>query len=257
MCRHWRQHRRLSQLELALAADISQRHISWLENGKSRPSKDMVIRLSEAMDLPLRERNILLNAAGFTDFYDETPLEAPTMAPVLEAFNRMLSHHDPMPAFVVDRFWNVVKKNRAAEAMLNLAGDIKTMMADVGMTGEINLALLTLHPNGLRNYVTNWEQAAPEFVRRLQREYLATGDAEVTATLQRFIELAGDVGKLEPAKPAPVFPLDFQIGDIRLSLFTVLCTLSSPLDITTDELRLEAFYAADEHTEAFFANLIN
>ena len=241
-CRRWRQFRKLSQLDLALAADVSQRHVSWLETGRSRPSREMVVRLSEAMDLPLRERNTLLSAAGFAPLYNESPLEEAAMAPVLEALNRVLQHHDPLPAVVIDRFWNVKRMNNAAQLMLGLAGDPQAMQDAVGGGGDINLALLTLHPDGMRPFISNWEQAAPSFIRRLRGEARASGDPEMEARFARFIEAAGPVADSETLLDPllPVLPLELDINGVALSLFTVISTFGTPQDVTTDELRIEA-----------------
>lgn len=256
-CRRWRQFRKLSQLELALAADVSQRHVSWLETGRSKPSRDMVMRLSEAMEIPLRERNVLLRAAGFAAVYGESTLEEPAMAPVLDALNHLLEHHEPLPAVVIDRFWNVKKLNQAAGLMLSLAGDPQYMRDRIGAGGELNLALLTLHPEGLRQYIANWEQAAPSFIRRLRVEALACGDPEVQATFARYIAHAGPVAATDTVADSllPVLPLELDIDGLQLSLFSVISTFGTPQDITTDELRIEAFYPTDEHTRQFFTGM--
>jgi transcriptional regulator with XRE-family HTH domain len=256
-CRQWRQFRKLSQLDLALSANVSQRHVSWLETGRSKPSREMVVRLSDAMEIPLRERNVLLQSAGYASGYNETSLDEPAMKPVLEALNHVLQHHDPLPAVVVDRFWNVKKKNQAAGLLLGLAGDPEILLNNIGATDEINLALLTLHPQGLRQYITNWDQAAPAFIRRLKSEALACGDQKVGALFAGLFELAGPVDDGEPftAGLLPVLPLELNINGLELSLFSVISTFGTPQDITTDELRVEAFYPTNEKTEAFFKNL--
>lgn len=273
VCRQWRQFRKMSQLDLALAANISQRHISWLETGRSRPSREMVIRLSDAMDIPLRERNILLQTAGFSSAYRETTLNEPAMAPVLDALNHVLSHHEPLPAVVVDRFWNVKRKNRAADLLLGIDGDRDAMLERIGSGGEINLALLTLHPQGLRPYIRNWQQVAPSFIHRLKSEALASGDSKVREHFARYIELAGPIEDGSPAAdpaatpaaapaaaPAnnsllPVLPLELDIHGLQLSLFSVISTFGTPQDITTDELRIEAFYPTDAKTQQFFQSM--
>ena len=181
ICRQWRQFRKLSQLDLALAANVSQRHLSWLETGRSQPSREMVVRLSDALDVPLRERNALFQSAGFAPVYSESRLEDPVMAPVLDALNHVLEHHEPLPAVVVDRCWNMRKKNRAADLLFSLGGEPAGMLQRIGDQGEFNLALITVHPLGLRQYIENWEQAAPAFIRRLQREALASGEPELQA----------------------------------------------------------------------------
>ena len=246
--------RKLSQLELALAADVSQRHLSWLETGRSLPSRDMVMRLSAAMDIPLRERNTLLQAAGFAAAYNETDLDEPVMTPVLDALNHVLGHHDPFPAIVVDRFWNVKMRNASADRLFNITGDLDERLEKMGATGELNIALLTLHPEGLRQFVVNWDQVLPLFVHRLKRESLASGDPAVQKQCAELIELAGpveDVGSIAD-NLFPVLPLKLSIDGMVFSLFSVISTFGTPQDITTDEIRIEAFYPADEGTERFF-----
>ena len=254
VCRQWRQMRKLSQLDLALAANISQRHISWLETGRSQPSRDMVIRLSEAMEIPLRERNVLLQSAGFASLYNESALNEPRMAPVLEALEKVLQHHNPLPAVVIDRLWNLKMHNSAAELMLQLC-DLPDMQ-EQSNNGEkdINLFELTLHPKGLRPFISNWEQIAPALVQRLQVETLASGDPEVQSRFETLMELAGPLHFLEPALGSllPVLPLELNVDGLELSLFSVISTFGTPQDITTDELRIEAFYPSNEATQAFF-----
>jgi transcriptional regulator with XRE-family HTH domain len=256
-CRYWRQFRKLSQLELALAANVSQRHVSWLETGRSRPSREMVVRLSDAMDIPLRERNALFQSAGYAAAYSETELDAPTMAPVLDALNHVLQHHEPLPAVVVDRFWNVRKTNKATDLMFSIGGDPEAMLRDIGDNGEMNLALLTLHPKGLRRFIVNWEQAAPAFIRRLKKEALASGDPDMQARFKTYIELAGSVEDSDPvtANLLPLLPLELCINGLELSLFSVISTFGTPQDITTDELRIEAFYPTDTKTAEFFRSM--
>ncbi|MEL6448760.1 MAG: helix-turn-helix transcriptional regulator [Pseudomonadota bacterium] len=254
VCRRWREHRKLSQLELALAANVSQRHLSWLETGRSKPSRDMVVRLAEAMAVPLRERNVMLRAAGFTPAYRESALDEPAMAPVLDALNQVLDHHDPLPAVVVDRAWNVVRRNTAAGLLLSLGGDPGAMLEAIGGDGQFNLALLTLHPEGLRPFIANWDQAAPAFVRRLQHEALASGDPALQARFAEYIALADlpDTGETVTEALLPVLPLEVCAGPVSLSLFSVISTFGTPQDVTTDELRIETFYPTDAATRAFF-----
>lgn len=259
-CKHWRQYRKFSQLDLALAADVSQRHISWLETGRSRPSRDMVVRLAQAMDIPLRERNVFLNAAGFAALYSEKSLDEPSMAPVFDALSHVLKHHDPYPAFVVDRLWNIQMKNAGADLLLSVIGDADQLWRDIGDDGKHNIALLTLHPNGLRNYISNWQEAAPDFIRRLKKEAAASGDKELHEKIEAIIACAklGNGGAVldhssDVHGVLPVLPLDFKFGDLSLSMFSVISTFGTPQDITTDELRIEAFYPADESSKVLFA----
>ncbi|MGH1374112.1 MAG: helix-turn-helix domain-containing protein [Cellvibrionaceae bacterium] len=261
LCREWRRFRQLSQLDLALAAEVSQRHVSWLETGRSHPSRDMVIRLSEAMNIPIRERNVLLQSAGFSAIYSESSLNDPIMAPVMNALNHVLKNHEPLPAVVVDRFWNVKKQNQAAQLLLSLGATDQLQAQITNPQGEINLALLTLHPNGLRQYISNWKQAAPAFIQRLKDEAIASGDPSVKETFGEYITMAGDLG-LEASKTPtpqgqllPILPLELDIDGLKLSLFSVISTFGTPQDITTDELRIEAFYPTDDATQAFFESM--
>lgn len=252
--RRWRHHRKLSQLDLALAAGVSQRHVSWLETGRSQPSREMVIRLSDAMEIPLRERNVLLQSAGYSALYTEKRLDEPGMEPVLEAVRHLLDHHDPYPAVAVDRFWNVKMQNVAAGSLLGLVDDPSVMTDATSEQGEPNLALLSLHPEGLRRYIANWSQVAPPFIRRLRSEALASGDARMQARFERFIALAGSIGEAEWGHEGltPVLPLEIVVGDVVLRVFSIISTIGTPQDVTADELRVEAFFPADPDTERFF-----
>ena len=252
-CRKWRQFRKLSQLDLALEANISQRHLSYLETGRSRPSREMVIQLCNAMDVPLRERNGLLQAAGYSALYKESGLDEPTMAPVMNAVRRVLDHHSPLPAIVVDRFWDVKMTNTAADRLFGLIG----AMSDLFNADTLpNIAELTLHPKGLRKFITNWEQSAPLFVSRLRSEIASSVDEQVKGRLEGYIELASPLNEQSHFEQSllPVMPLDINIGGIGLSLFSMISTVGTPQDITTDELRVESFYPNDEATELFFKN---
>lgn len=255
--RSWRRYRKLSQLELALVAGVSQRHVSWLETGRSKPSREMVIRLSEAMEIPLRERNTFLQTAGFANVYTEKALDEPAMSAVFDVIRTILDHHDPMPAVVVDRLWNVRMKNRGADLMFSLAGDSEAVWRSIGDDGEHNLALLTLHPQGLRPYIANWDAAAPEFIRRLKREALASGDSRMQEKFEKIIALAGPIAEVGDSRShlMPVLPLEIAVNGLNLSLFSVITTFGTPQDITTEELRIEAFYPSDKDTAAVFQNL--
>lgn len=248
LCRYWRRARHQSQLELAGRAGISQRHLSWLETGRSHPSRAMVLRLAQAMDLPLRERNALLNAAGFAAVYRESTLDEPHMAPIRRALDAVLGHHEPFPAIVVDRRWNRVLGNRAADLMLALGGAASPGAA------PFNLAAATLAPDGLRRFIRNAEVALPLFVQRLRSEALGSGDVAAIAQVEALLRDAGDLPA--PALPGdplvPVIPLELQFGDLELALFSVISTFGTPQDVTTDELRIEAFYPSDDATRAFF-----
>lgn len=255
--KQWRRHRKLSQLELALAADVSQRHVSWLETGRSQPSRDMVLRLAAAMELPLRDRNVLLHAAGYAPVYRESALTDDAMAPVHDALKHVLDHHNPLPAIVIDRMWNLVMSNESAMRLFSQVGDLAAMNAELGGGDAINFALLTLHPKGLRNVIANWEVAGPALVQRLSSEAMSTADPALREQFEQWIALAGSVDAFGAPFPPllPVLPLELALGDVRLSLFSTLSTFGTPQDITTDELRVEAFYPADTNTAEFFKTI--
>lgn len=251
--RNWRRFRKMSQLDLALTADVSQRHLSWLETGRSHPSRDMVLRLSEALEVPLRDRNQLLTSAGFAGVFSQKALDDPGMQPVLGVLKDMLEHHEPYPALVLDRLWNVKMKNAAADVLFSIAGDPDALWQAVGDSGEHNIARLTIHPNGLRQFISNWEAVGGPFIRRLKREALDSGDAQV---MEKYLELESIAGEIIDATPdqslLPVLPLELALGSLKLSLFSVISTFGTAQDITTDELRIETFYPTDTATAEFF-----
>lgn len=256
--KRWRKHRKLSQLELALNADVSQRHVSWLETGRSLPSRGMVVRLSEAMQLSLRDRNHILNSAGYAALYAESGLEEPDMAPVVNALQRMLDHHEPFPALVVDRLWNVRMKNQAADLLFGITGDPEQLWNAVEDNGEHNLALLTVHPKGLRQFISNWDEIAGAFIRRLQREAAESNDPKVYAKLEQLSTHLDNIDQsAATVKPLlPILPLEFGPfpgNTPTLSLFSVFSTFGTPQDITADELRIETFYPTDQATTEFFS----
>lgn len=253
-CRKWRQFRKLSQLDLALEANISQRHLSYLETGRSRPSRDMVIQLCHAMDIPLRDRNGLLKAAGYSALYKESGLDEPTMAPVIRAVSRVLEHHNPLPAIVIDRFWDVRMTNASADRLFSLIGSMSDMFDPDTQQERLNIAKLTLHPKGLRKLITNWEQSAPLFINRLRSEIASSLDEDVKERLQSYIALVPPLnGPDNVEQPLlPVMPFNINIGGFTLSLFSMISTVGTPQDVTTDELRVESFYPNDEATELFF-----
>lgn len=252
--RHWRKTRKLSQLELALNAEVSQRHISWLETGRSQPSREMIVRLSDAMDVPLRERNQLLNAAGFSKLYSEKALDEPSMAPVSTILLEMLKHHEPYPAYVLDRHWNIKMKNSAADVLFEMGdNDPDAVWQAVGDDGNHNLALLSVHPNGLRQYITNWDEFIGLFMRRLRKEASESSDKDAMQAYQTLSEYAGNLPEENLSEQLlPIISLDMNLNGIALSLCSVISTFGTAQDITTDELRIETFYPANEETARFF-----
>lgn len=253
--RQWRRFRKMSQLDLAVAADVSQRHVSWLETGRSQPSREMVLRLSDAMEVPLRDRNQFLNAAGFAAIYKESGLDEPSMESVRTVLNDILSNHNPYPAVVLDRYWNIQMQNQSADRFFAIPGDPQLLWDAVGDSGERNIARLTVHPNGLRQFISNWDSVIVQFMRRLKNEARDSGDPEV---MERYNQLEGyvDISDTQPTTELlPMLPLQLQLGDLQLSLCSVISTFGTAQDITANELRIEAFYPTDELTRTVFSGL--
>ena len=248
--RQWRALRGVSQLRLGTEAEISTRHLSFLETGRSRPSRGMVLRLAEALDVPLRERNALLAAAGFAPLYRRSALEEPELAPVARVLDFLLARHEPFPAYLVDRCWRMLRGNTAAgRAFVHFAGP-----DPVWRETPPNLLRLTLHPGGLRPWVANFDEVAAWLVVRLQREVVFdAGDDELAALLADVTSFPG----LPDAPPAPdpgraldpVLPLHLKRGDLELRLFSAITTFGTPQDVTLHGLRIESFMPADAATE--------
>ncbi|MGH8444052.1 MAG: helix-turn-helix domain-containing protein [Solimonas sp.] len=257
LLRDSRRGRRLSQLELSLQAEVSQRHLSFLESGRAQPSREMVLQLAETLDLPLRERNRLLLAAGYAGVYPQRPLEAPDMQPVVQALDILLRHHEPYPAAVVDRAWNLLRTNAVAPKLFAALGVDDAMWQAVCGNGPRNLLKLTLHEQGVRQHIANIEDVAPPLLARTAREALE--HASVAAVLDEVLRYPGLPRHwrqidLKQA-PLPVLPTEFAVGGLRVRLFSMLTTFGTPLDVTTDELRVESFFPADAESDALLRAL--
>lgn len=255
MLREHRRTRRLSQLDFSLQADVSQRHLSFLESGRARPSREMVLMLAEALDLPLEARNRMLLAAGFAGIYPKRPIDATGMAPVREALSRILAQHEPFPAFVVDRAWNLLLHNDATPRMLAALGGMEAMAARVG--GPPNLLKMTLHPEGLRPFIANFDEIAAPLLSRTAREALE--HPGVDAVLQEVLRYPGlpvRGRQVEWGEPMlPILPTCFRVGELEIRLFTTLTSFGTPLDVTADELRIECLFPADAASEAILRAL--
>lgn len=246
--RSWRGRRNQSQLHLAGAAGVSQRHISFLETGRSRPSREMVMHLGLVLDMPLRDRNGMLVAAGFAPVYPERSIDDPELADIRRALDAMLAAHDPFPAYVIDRHWNMVMANPAAGHLIAAMPPAAHIHAD-------NMAKLVLHPDGLRTVAENWNDAAAATLLRLEREAdESPGDHELLALLKEvrsYPDLPDDreLSRV-PSVHELLLPIKVRLGEQPLSFFTTIATLASPSDITLQELRLETLLPADKQTEA-------
>ena len=244
----WRQQRRLSQLDLALTCGVSQRHVSFLESGRARPSRNMILRLSETLDVPLRDRNHLLTAAGFAPIFKARSLDDPQMNQVMAAVQMMLANHAPFPALAIDRAWNIVLTNEPFERLARIIGD--DVWDRVG-SDRRNLMRLFFHAEGIRSFVTNWSEISPLLWLRAQREADALGGQDMRDILQALrghqdqATLNGALG----SGLVPILPLKICKDGLVLSLFTVIATFGTAQDITADELRVESLFPADEATD--------
>ena len=250
LLRHWRDARGLSQLGLALRARVSARHLSFVETGRSQAGRDLVLRLASAMDLPLRDRNAALTAAGYAPVFRHGSLQTPEMEPVARAVDFMLRKQEPYPAMVVDRLCNILKMNEASGRFLRL-------FLDPLPHGSLNIVRLLLEPGPVRAAVLNWSEVAERIIVRLRRDLLAGPDCpELGAMLDelsaRVPELPGTGRALAPdASAPPVVPTEFRLGDRRLRLFTTLTSFGSPQDVTLQELKIECSFPADDATDAY------
>ena len=242
-----RQARRMTQLELAMEAQVSQRHLSFLEKGRSHPSRAMVLILADALHLPFRERNELLLAAGYAPLYEECALTAPEMAQVKRALNFILEKQEPYPAVVLDRYWNLLMSNRAAERFFGM------MIEPSSLPAPPNLIRLMFDPDRLKPFVRNWPAVARNLIDRLHRE--AVGgmlDARSQSLLGEIEALTGSLtlSRQEPGEPAaPFLPVEFQVGEDLYSYFSAVTSLGGPHEVTAQELRIECFFPADQATE--------
>src|SRR6201996_1523618 len=245
-----RKWRGLSQLQLASAADCSQRHISFLELGRTQPSREMMRRLSVALGLSFRQSNDLLLAAGFAPIWSDTPFDAETLAPVRQALDFMLAQPEPYPAVVVDRRWNLLQANKGAVAL------VEVLLGPLTPGAAINLADALVAPDVLRPYLTNWPEVVAYFVRSVEADAAADATAETVALRDRLLSYPDVQASLatpsaETAGP-PVLPMRFAKGGVALELFTTLTTLGMSLDVTLQELRIESFFPMDEATRVVF-----
>jgi transcriptional regulator with XRE-family HTH domain len=243
--RAWRQRRRLSQLELASEADVSTRHLSFVETGRAAPSRAMVLRLAEQLDVPLRDRNLLLVSAGYAPVYAETPIDEPRMGSVRTALRRLLDGHEPYPAVVVDRFWNLIDANAAAGLFTEAAP------AEL-LEPPVNVLRLSLHPDGMARDIVNLAEWRAHMIERVRRHVALTADPSLSRLYEELREYPGPepAAAVRPTAGANdvVLPLRIRSGDGELSFFTTIATFGTPIDITLAELAIELFYPADEVT---------
>src|SRR5215471_11906103 len=240
LLRDWRQRRRLSQLDLAIAANVSSRHLSFVETGRAKPSSEMILHLAEHLDVPLRDRNTLLLAGGYAPAFPEHALSAPELAAVQQALQRVLAGHEPYPAVVVNRWWELVTANRGIEMFIR---DVKPELLEP----PANVLRLSLHPDGMAPRIANLPEWRAHLLTRLHRQAAAAGDARLAALHQEIRGYPG--GESAPPQATDVaVPLRYRHGGRELSFFSMTAVIGAPMDITVGELALESFYPADEAT---------
>jgi transcriptional regulator with XRE-family HTH domain len=247
--REWRQRRRLSQLDLAGHAAVSTRHLSCMETGRALPSREMVLRLADRLEVPLRERNRLLTAAGYAPLYREHALADPEMQPAAQAVQRVLKAHEPYPALAVDRHWNMVASNRMVPLLLS---DLPPEM----LAPPVNVLRLSLHPQGLAPRILNLAQWRHHLLHRLQQQVRASGDPTLAALADELGGYPAPHGDDGTHPQADVYvPLRVRSPVGVLNLISIITVFGTPTDITLSELALETFFPADEETAAALRGL--
>lgn len=247
LLRYWRRMRGTSQLELASAAATTPRYVSFVETGRAQPSRQMVARLAGALDVPLRERNGLLLAAGYAPSYPHARLDAPELAQVRAALTAMLEQHEPFPAVVLDPGWNVLRANDGATRLFG------GLLAPDPIPEPANVLRLMIEPGPVRDAVLNWPEVVPALLDRARREavggVLDLQTAELVGELRARPEVARVLAGAEPSPAAPpVLGVRFRLAGADRAFFSVVSTVGTPIDVTAQELRLEAFFPADEAT---------
>jgi transcriptional regulator with XRE-family HTH domain len=248
LLRQWRDIRGKTQLDLSFDAGVSQRHISFVESGRSIPSRQMLIDLAQALDVPLRERNELLMAAGYAPLYSDQALDAPLMNSISRALQRMLLQHEPFPAIVMDRHWNVLMTNDAAPRLFGCFIDMAARPT------PRNLLHLMFDPAGMRPFVANWPQTARGLLARAYREALGHVIDERTkvllAELSQYPGVKPEWRTPSPGDAMPMIPLTFVKDGVTLKYFSMITTVGTPQTVTAEELRLECMFPADDATES-------
>nr|WKF61899.1 hypothetical protein HUO10_006431 [Paraburkholderia busanensis] len=260
LLRHWRDMRGVSQLDLSFNAGVSQRHISFIESGRSVPSRQMVLDIAQTLDVPLRERNTLLLAAGYAPVYADTAWNAAEMQSVTKALDRMLRQHEPFPAIVMDRYWNVLMTNASAPRFFNCFIDM------AARKGPRNMLHLIFDPDGMRPFVAEWQTVADSLIQRVHRESVGRviddTTRELLDALRAYPDVAVDLssGRASNTDPAstsmPVIPIGFIKNGRVLKYFSMVASVGTPQTIAAQELRIECMFPADDETEALHLEML-
>jgi transcriptional regulator with XRE-family HTH domain len=246
LLRDWRQRRRLTQLDLSVQADVSARHLSFLETGRARPSREMVLLLADELDVPLRGRNELMTAAGFAPAYTEHSLDDAELGDVMGSLQRILQGHQPYPAVLVDGYWNMLGANRAAELFTGLVDP--QLLAP-----PVNVLRVSLHPRGLAPHIADLAEYAAHTISRARRQAERSASTGLRALVDELVGYCRDAGIDHVAQPRDriVLPLRLRLPDRELALFSTIAVLGAPLDVTLDEIAIESFFPADEATATY------
>lgn len=254
LLRHWRTARGMSQLDLALHAGFSARHVSFIETGRAQPSRQALLVLAEALEVPLRDQNRLLEAGGYAHVYRTTPLAADEMTHIRGVVQFILDRHLPYAAVVLDRYGNCLTANSAAERLM--ASVVDPSLLSAGM----NYLRVVFHPLGVRRFVVNWEEVARHLLGRAERELAQMQNDDTASAL--LVELRGYAGLAPSHRPSAtisagdlLLPMHLKMGDLELRLFSTIMTLGTPQDVTLQELRIETFFPADAASEAAWMRL--
>jgi len=254
LLRHWRDLRGKSQLDLSLDSGLSQRHLSFIESGRSVPSRQTLLDISQALDIPLRDRNTTLLAAGYAPIYSEGTWNAPEMQSITKALERVLRQHEPFPAMVMDRYWYVILKNDAAPRFFKNFIDLEKRES------PRNLLHLMFDPAGMRPYIANWEDVAAGLFQRVYRESVGRvvdeKTKELLATLQAYPDVKTVSRKPQFLSTLPFIPISFVKKGKTLNFFSMITTVGAPLSITAQELRMECMFPADEESEIHYLKMM-
>ncbi len=256
LLRQWRQRRRFSQLALAVEAEISQRHLSFIESGRSRPSRDMLIHLAGHLDVPLRERNILLLAAGFAPAYGETSLASPELAAARDVIDHLLRGHDPHPALAVDRHWTLLSANKAVSILTRGASSHL-------LDGEVNVLRLSLHPAGLAPRIVNFREWRNHILSRLEHDIEISGDLQLVALLEELRSYPVPSAHASPSRNTPArdrliaIPLVIDSEKGPLEFLSTTTVFGTAVDVTLADIVIESFFPANAHTASALAILMS
>ncbi|MET4576263.1 helix-turn-helix domain-containing protein [Ottowia thiooxydans] len=250
LVQQWRKRRRISQMQLAFDAGLSTRHLSFIETGRSRPSPEVLISIAGQLDVPFRERNVMLMAAGYAPRYPQKSLDAPDMQPVHTALTRLLQAHQPYPGLVLDRKWNVVLANPAAMSLASL-------LPESLRTPAINIYRASLHPEGLARFTRNLEEWAPHLLANLRLAVEGSGDPELIALEAEVLGYPGmqAASRREPSEQGLLIACHLDLPMGSLSMFSTVTSFGTPQDVTLQELCIELFYPADAASEAMMRSL--